>query len=147
MSQRRLGDAICQQQRRGTREHGPYEMRQRGKKREERFVRLQVGLLMCLLIFRQREKSCISRIWGRCIWHLLIRSDDPSAPHISCFRPRAYASTLYLTNGPCPTGDTVHEPAGNHLQSEDNCQPTEASQPDSFCVGRHLAALTACQGL
>lgn len=44
----------------------------------------------------------ISRFRGRCIWQLLIRSDGPSASHLSCFRPRAYASTLYLAYEPCP---------------------------------------------
>ena len=42
-----------------------------------------------------------------------------------------------------PTCDLVHEPTGDHLQSEPNCQPTEGSQPDNFCAGKQLASLTA----
>ena len=133
---------ICQQQRWGFEDADRTRCGRRGK-REEQFVRLQVGLLLCLLIFRQREKSRISRIRGRCIWQLLIRSDGPSASHLSCFRPRAYASTLYLANGPCPLATWLHEPTGNHLQGEPNCQPTEGSQPDGFCAGRQLATVTA----
>ena len=66
-------------------------------------------------------------------------------PHhtFSCFRPHAYASTLYLANGPCLLADLVHEPTGNHLRGEPNRQPTEGSWPDGFCAGRQLATLTA----
>src|SRR5436305_7268650 len=87
------------------------------RKEERRAVRQVAGWATAMpLIFRQREKSRISRIRGRCIWQLLIRSDGPSASHLSCFRPRAYASTLYPANGPCPLAILVREPTGNHLQ-------------------------------
>lgn len=64
-----------------------------------------------------------------------------SALRLSCFRPRAYASTLYLANGAVPTGNLVHELTGSHLQGEPIYQPTEGSQPDGFCAGRQLATL------
>ena len=129
----------------GIRGRGPYEVRQ--KRKERRAVRsgCRLGCCCAFLIFRQRKKSRISRIRGRRIWQLLI---CPSPSHLSCFRPRAYASTLYLANGPCPLATWLHEPTGNHLQGEPNCQPTEGSQPDGFCAGRQLASLlAACQGL
>jgi hypothetical protein len=112
----------------------------------------RLGCCCAFLIFRQREKSRISRIPGSLYLAALDSQRWPK--RITRLMLSTACICKYFVSGQwaVPTGDLVHELTGSHLQGEPNCQPTEGSQPDGFCAGRQLATLTAsllaaCQGL
>jgi len=127
----------------GIRGRGPYEVRQ--KRKERRAVRsgCRLGCCCAFLIFSPARE----------IPHI----EDPGSLYLAALDSQRWPKRItrlmlstacickYFVSGQwaVPTGDLMHEPTGNHLQGEPNCQPTEGSQPDGFCAGRQLATVTA----